>query len=308
MISRSRIPFSTRNDTIDFQVIADNKGNSIYLLRRGDLTSAEDPERTAERVKARSRLAALYLTAVKNYQQENRTTRADAETYFIGDEKTGRKPGSMYDYMTTDEIAEFQEIDAQTQDVPVLAATLFLKHRCLFPVVIKQFAGQGANQLYCDPIQFEMPANSVIRCDGRRIVVTKEPEEGATMIEVRPLGADISEGSVAFLMEGRSEKIGIPEWTFDDTWERLTIRMQNAIAQFYQQESQASEAPDAVEGQEGDSEIEGKDLLTMKSSESSNTPLSLPPTGENSSGESKSQELETAGSTKKTSGTSRAGS
>jgi hypothetical protein len=302
--NRTQIPFQTGKVELEYEVLTDRQGNKMYMQRKWYLASGEDPEKLRDRIKLRSKMTALFLTAVKNYQTEFNCTREEAEDYFVGGGT--REAGSMYNYLTPDQIATFQELDTDSQDAPVHVATLLIRTRCLYPLVTTATALKGANMLLCEPVSFELPAGSVIRINGRREVVETEPDLGATHVLVRPLTQDIEVGAVGFLMEGRSEKAGVPDWTFEDSWDHLNPSMQNEIFRFYREESDGKpESPTDSSGaaqEEGNAEPSTKTLTP-----GSDTPPILESTGEKSIGESNSPELAIKGSQRKTLANSHAG-
>lgn len=284
-----RIPFATKSTEIEYASISDDNGSTVYLLKRGDICPAEDPEELQFRVRQKSRSTALYFKAVEAYKAFHNCSHKEARDEFL----SVGGGGDLYEWLSADDISELIELESSTKDVAYHVATLFLQLRLLHPIVLTALAPAESNILQCEPLNILLQRGDVIRINRQRVVVTLDANYDDTRITVEPIKIDIPEGTVGFLMEGRSEKVGSPDWTIEATREYLTSSQIETIYSFYLSEDSArNPALPPAEPEEGNSEM-------TSLPPSSDMPLAIPSTGRKSIGGSKATELATIDSVEK---------
>jgi hypothetical protein len=289
--ARVRIPFATKSTEIAYAAISDDKGSTVYLLKRGDICPAEDPEELQFRVRQKSRSTALYFKAVEAFKEANQCTHKEARDEFLS---VGAK-GDLYEWLSADDIAELIELESSAKDVSYHVATLFLQLRLLHPIVISGLCPEGSNILQVEPLNTLLHRGDVIRIDRQRVVVTADADYDDQRIQVEAIKADLVVGTVGFLMDGRSEKVGSPDWTIEDTRAYLTGSQIETIYAFYIEEDSArypalpeAESMDLIEGNPEKSLPPSSDMLPA-----------TPSTGRRSIGASKATGSETIDSTEK---------
>lgn len=197
----------------------------------------------------------------------------------------------LADYASQSEIERIKELNTKAPEVALQSATLFMRHRVLFPVEGCDAVKAGSQFIRVPQLNIELQQGDRIKFVGangnRTVTVTVadavSPSEDETDIAIEPSPGDIVYGTTGYLMKGDRLKSGISDWQESDT-RNLPDDVIAAIFKFHQSESIAPKP----KGDGDDAEPVGNG---GKSSNKSGSNPQL--TGENITGESKGTESQT---------------
>lgn len=202
----------------------------------------------------------------------------------------------LYDYLEPEQAASLVGMQDNARKIKLEAATLFLRYRLAYPIVVTEDAGTRAGILKIEPLRFPVAIGNRFRVDD----IMVEADDAATFddeeIRVKPIARGIKKDEVGFLMDVLTgmERLGSPEWSEKDTMRFLTEDQVAGIHQFYLQES-GQEQEDKTAAIAGSEPENLNPTLMMKSEESPSTLAATLSIGAASSGSSNAPESETTG-------------
>jgi hypothetical protein len=288
---------------------------SIWFAKVGSITPDINPVDQQEREKKKARITALLFEAGDELARQKGISPEDARQLFFpkltkdGQEVT---PLNFFDYLSKDDKAELLLLQSETQDIEIMAATLFMRYRLAYEIVVTENSHAKARQLYVQDPWFDVHVGDTYKTqNGLVIEITEayDPESGS--IGILPVDA-IEAGTIAFLYNKvrHSYTLGDKDWTVDDTRQFMTTstglgdedRQIQLLYHFYQEEA-GLRKPGAViesEAQELADTSEGNELETMPDKPLQITATQPLSTGVGSTSDYNTWDAETNGSTAKT--------
>ncbi len=294
-----RNPFGQKQ--LEILPVGNAQTGVIYLAKRNGITPAENPVDMQEAMTRQTEATLIFLQAVKNCAEQEGVSNADARKLIFPEKQadgTIAEGVDLYDYLAPKEAGRLIGLQEDARQVALQAATLFLQHRLVYPVIVTEDAKSKANQLTVEPLRFQVAGQNKFKFGDVTIEATEEAGFDAEILMVGPLPRKIEAGEIGYLtdMTGRI-KIGDPDWTIEHTREFLMEPQIEAIYQFYQAE--IGQAPATTD--------DGAENLTTPSPALLTASTENPSTGRKSIGASKATELPTIDSTATTLATSPTG-
>lgn len=293
------IPFA-RTDKQTFERIEDGTGQSIYLLKRGFCPPKEQPYQLQQLDRLQAELQALEISALKALADAKNCTIDDASTLFNGIPSQGIASSELIEnWLEGEDQIRYLELRNSSSSRPIVA-TRFLQNRLAYHVNLSKPVKARSESLPVVALTFPLNIKDQIRFGDVVAVVTEPCEPGDTTIAIEPLLGKLDPEVTGFLLDGQKERVGLDEWSEDDTVSYLSMVQINEIYLFYLREIGAYSLPAPTGDEDGDDE--GK-ALTSKSKASSDLPEALALTGSTTTPDSKPSEPVTPDSTGTTSGT-----
>jgi len=288
---------------------------SIWFARVGSITPDINPVDQQEREKKKARITALLFEAGDELARQRGISSEDArQLFFPKITKDGQEvtPINFFDYLSKNDKAELLLLQSETQDIEIMAATLFMQYRLAYEIVVTEDAKAKTRQLYIKDSWFDVQVGDTYKTqEGLIIEVTEayDPESGS--IGILPVGA-IESGTIAFLYNKvrHSYTLGDKDWTVENTRQFMTTstgmgdedRQIQLLYHFYQEEAglRKPEAATKPEEMESVDTSEGNELETMPDKPlliTATQPLSI---GDGSTSDYNTWDAETSGSTART--------
>ncbi len=292
-----KLPFAVK-PRLEIVPVGNPEIGIIHLLKKGGTSPNEDPIDLQEAGTRQAKAMLITEKAIKRLMEQESCSKAEARKRLfaapVRDAESGEDSEpeeSMYDYLSIEESTELLSLRDNQVDIAIRVATLFIRYRVAYPVQLSATAKPKADKLYVEPLPFSLAEGDRIRFDAFKVEITSSAEEGEEAIAIKPNAPELKRGAIGYLLnENGQEKLGSPDWEEADT-RLLTEELIAAIYAFYRMEKGG--IPDLQEGSE-----EVGENLTLKPSNSSQ--IERRSTGENSSGDYNTSELQTNGSTPKT--------
>lgn len=230
-------------------------------------------------------LDSLQSVALQNCIDRLKLSSTEAHRRFY--EKTKTDTGvDLYDYLEPEQAAVLVGMQDNARKIKLESATLFLRHRLAYPIVITEDANPRAGILKIEPLRFPVAIGNLFRIGDLMVEADDVGNFDEEELRIKPLSRRVLKDEVGFLMDVLTgmERLGQSAWTQKDTMRHLTEDQVTGIYNFYLEES--------GEGREDDSTkainpSEDENLtLTAKSNESPSTLAATLSIGAASSGSS----------------------
>ena len=247
-------------------------------------------------------LDSLQSVAIENCIARLKITASEARRQFYEKAKA-EVADDLYDHLTPEQAGSLVSMQDNARKIKLEAATLFLRYRLAYPVVITEDADTRAGLIKIQPLTFPVAVGNLFRFGDVTIEADDAVGYDSEQLPVKPLPRKILAGEVGFLMDVLTgiERFGSADWTQQHTMEYLTENQIEGIYQFYLQESGQGTEEKTVAAIAGSEDENLNLMLTTKSAESQNTLAATVSIGEASSGNSNAQESTTIDSTATTS-------
>lgn len=185
----------------------------VYLLKRKALTPNENPVSRQELANNQRELSLIFFQAAKNLAEtEGKSDEEAIALVFPQKNADGTVSDglSIYKYLSPEQISRLIELQSVSADVPIKAATLLIRHRIAYPVILSERASAKETRLDVDPLWFPLQIGDRIKYDNLIVTVSDNADIGADSIKVESLPGNLDKKSVGFLLdfETGSEKIG----------------------------------------------------------------------------------------------------
>lgn len=279
-----RLPFA-RTPKIEIVPVGQEEHGILYLQKRNSRTVSERTSLDEAELKQSKGQLILFKLARRIAEDKDISSEQALAQILAGN---GTSP-LLLDYL--DEMHELLSLRGETDKLKDLVATILIKGRIAYPVVIGSNAKAGVEKLAIAPLSFPLADGDLIKFDSVKVEIKGNYEPGATELEICALGSNISSQKVGFLcnFESGNPRLGDPDWTLEDTG-TLGEELIEDLYEFYQVEVNGGVRPTAASP-------EGNDNPSTNQSDNSKTlPQLNSSTGEKSTGESKDTELLTIAS------------
>lgn len=279
-----RLPFA-RTPKIEIVPVGQEEHGILYLQKRNSRTVSERTSLDEAELKQSKGQLILFKLAKQIASDKDISAEAALTQILAGN---GTSP-LLLDYL--EEMHELLSLRGETDKLKDLVATILIKGRIAYPVVLGSNAKTGTEKLAIAPLSFPLADGDLIKFDSVKVEIKGNYEPGATELEICALCSNISSQRVGFLcnFESGMPRLGDFEWTLEDTG-TLGEELIEDLYEFYQVEVNGGVRPTAASP-------EGNDNPSTNQSDNSKTlPQLTPSTGEKSTGESKDAELLTIAS------------
>lgn len=290
--------------------IGDETTGVVHLLKKGGISPKENPADMQERQKKTARVQALLIKATQRLAQAEDISRTEARKRLFAMPTKSAKDGEpvereglgLYDSLEPDEIETFLQLQGETEELKIRAATLMIQFRIAFPVEVVALAKAGSEVIEVKPIGFEVHAGDRISFNNGDIIaeVKEHRDEQSLSIPVIKLKAPLKPETLGYLcFKGtESPKIGDPDWTQEATENFLLERQIQLMYDFYRMDTAGLDSIEALYvEEEGDDELgSGEDSSAALNSSSDSRLL----TGEISTSDFNGLDVERNGSTPET--------
>ena len=258
---------------LDIVPIGNDEIGVIHLLKKGDVSPAENPVDLMEAGTKQAQAALIWERGVDRLAKQQGISNKDARIKLAGLQIKEAEEGtqvtvddseSIYNYLQEDEVKQLLSLRENKAETAVKAASLFIRYRVAYPVKLATSAKAKVTTLTVEPIGFPIQAGQKIKFGSIKVEVKEFAEAGSEVLTIPPLSANLNEGSIGYLTDFETGKtmIGFPEWSDEDTASTLTEKLILAVYKFYMQEAGIDT------GEEDEDEDEGKNLTLKPSSES----------------------------------------
>jgi hypothetical protein len=295
-------PFQTAQKIVNPIKVVSAGGFNIHLLSRGYLTLTEDYETDAVATRE-AEVTEIFLEAIKACASKEGIKASEArEKVFPSQRADGVEVegADLMDYLDVKPMHKLIQLQkVTTKDDVAHVATLMIRERLVYPVVVKAVAKQKSNQLgEVEPLRFNAVGGNRLRFGETIVEVDGNATYDEEMVVVKPLLRQIEAGEVGYLLDAMGGfKVGNADWTLEHTKSLLSLEQQRALYDFYKSERGDSAA----------SEDAGEENLTMPLLESDSSLNESQSTGLPSIGESNPTESPTNDSMPRTLATSQPG-
>lgn len=238
--------------------------------------------------------AELMKEAIRNYAERENVDKRQAKTlvYQAMTPVINSTDVNLFDYLSPEQTSQYLELASDTRELPYRVATLMIKYRVAYPVILSADAPIKSTVLPILPAAFPMLKGDRVRLGDHIYTLADTVSLDEDVISVvEPIPMAIASGEVGFWVNPKTnrEVIGEPDWTEKQTFEELMEPQIQAIYKFYQ--SEIGELPDEEEATEDEEEATGSEGNLIASLKPS-TPTQPAPssTGSKSSGDSNTSE------------------
>ena len=300
------LPFLTLPKEKQIAEIGDEGTGVVHLLKRSGVTPKENPADMQERQKKTAKVQALLIKATQRLAKNENISRTEARKRLFATptksaengEQVEEEGAGLYDHLEPEEVEMFLQLQIETQELRIRAATLMIQFRIAFPVEVVALAKAGSEALEVKPIGFGIPAGDRILFGDIVVEVSDYADEGSLTIQVEKLKAPIRPETVGYLCfkDASTAKIGDPNWTQPDTESLLLESQVQLLYDFYRMEAAGLDSIEELYAEEDNELGSGEDSSATLSDSSSSRLL----TGEISISDSNGLDVERSGSTPET--------
>ena len=277
-------------------------GTFVHFISTGYISPDTNPIALQEKQKKQAQMTVLFLEASEEMARRKGISSEQAREMFSPKRSSTGETTIVtdpLDYLNTDQKILYFSLAAESEEIPIVVATLMMRSRLAFDIVLSEPAKAKAKQLYTNEPWFDVHVGDCFKFGSVRIQVAEpyDPESGA--IGVTAIASPLEVGSVGLLLNSdrKTYHMGNRDWLEQDT-RSLSLETADgsesqitAIYKFYLKEAGKLVVEDEKEA-EGKSEIKNQPLL--------NSSNAIALTGEASTGESSPIKLQTNGSAPKT--------
>lgn len=230
-------------------------------------------------------LDSLQSVALQNCIDRLKLSNTEAHRRFY-EKPTADLAVDLYDYLEPEQAAKLVGMQDNARKIKLEAATLFLRYRLAYPIVITEDANPRAGVLKIEPLRYPVAIGNLFRVGDIMVEADDVGNFDEEELRIKPLSRRVLKDEVGFLMDVLTgmERLGSPDWSQKDTKRFLTEDQVAGIYDFYMSESGQTREEDATKAI-APSEDENL-TLTQKSDESPSTLAATLSIGAASSGSS----------------------
>jgi hypothetical protein len=196
---------------------SENAGK-LWLLERGGITPSENPIDIQQHLLNQQKIAKIYKTATQKLAKARGVSISEARKLMQGlsvkeaDGKTTVEidddPVSFEDWLSPEELAELIQLGGDSVSLEIRVATLFIRHRVLYPVFLAAPATAGATTMHVKPLTMPIMAGDRIDFEDFKVEVTEFADYEAEVIQVAKVPGKLKADAFGFLMDGGKKKAG----------------------------------------------------------------------------------------------------
>lgn len=204
-----KIPFA-KQPKLKAATVGNDAIGVFHLAERGGISPAENPVDVQQEILKQQKIAKIYRTAENKLAKDRSITLTEARKLLRNSAKdtVTADPVDYEELLTPEQIAELFTLQGSPKDFEVRVATLFLRYRVLYPVILAAPAHPDVPVLSIEPLGFELPTGSHIDFGKFKVTVSDYVEDGAESVAVKMISAKLTAGSVGYLMQSGQYKLG----------------------------------------------------------------------------------------------------
>lgn len=244
--------------------IGSEEDGILYFLERGGIAPNENPVDIQEGILKQQKISKLFKLAESRLAKDRNITIKEARKILrgvgTGEVEVDTDSVEYEDLLTPEELTEFYLAQGNPREFEIKVATLFIRRRILYPVVLSAPANPKVNVLSVKPLSKALNVDDRIDFQDFKVKITEFADEGEEVIKVEKVPGKLDIDAVGFLMEdGIRWKIGCEDWTQDDT--ECMTNLIHEIYRFYCRELKLPDPDAEIEADKDGDEVEDSDPL-----------------------------------------------